>query len=226
MRKLPFVSGAVIAVALAVSACGGTAAPTVPAVVVPSIAIPSIPAIVVPTLPVGVPTLPSGSFVLPSFAIPSFAGDPTLAAKFPTTVGGKPVSTPQTALYGSLFQFTGGTYEAQQFAAAMTSIGVDPNTVSYGAATVELSETTNITAIRTPNYSAAQFLAALPQLTAIFSPDEPAPVIGQVSIAGKTITTATDADETTTYYYASGDTIWTTSASDPADLTAVFTAIQ
>ena len=200
----------------------GPATPTVPAVVVPSLAIPSfaIPSIAIPTLP------PSGTFAIPSFAIPSFAGDPTLAAKFPTTVGGQPVGTPTTALYASIFQSFGGTYEAQRFATAMTAIGVDPVRFRTELPPWSFRKRVRITAIRTPNYSAAQFLSALPQLTAILSPDEPAPVVGQVSIAGKTITTTTDTNEKTTYYYASGDTIWTTDATDPADLTAVFTAIQ
>ena len=222
MRKLPVLSGALVGAALVVAACGGgSTTPTVPPVTIPSFSIPSI------SIPsISIPSFAIPSFATGSFALPSFAGDPTLAAKFPTTVGGKAVTPPHTALYSSIFESFGGAYEAQRFAAAMASIGVDPSTVSYGAAEVDLTDTTSITAIRTPNYSAAQFLTALPGLTAIFSPDEPAPTVGQVSIAGKTITTLTDASENTTYFYASGDTIWTTDATDPGDLTAVFTAIQ
>ncbi len=219
MRRLSAIAGVFVAATFAVAACGGStpatsgpALPTLPAGAVPTVPTGAVPTIALPSLPVGV--------------LPSFNGDPTLAAKFPTTIGGKPVTPATTALYSSLFASFGGAYEAQKFAAAMGSIGVDPNTVSYGAASVELSDTNTITAIRTPNYSAAQFLSALPGLTAIFSPDEPAPTVGQVSVGGKTVTTLTDSSETTTYYYASGDTIWTTDATDPADLTAIFTAIQ
>ena len=107
----------------------------------------------------------------------------------------------------------------------MAAIGVDPNTVSYGGAQVQLADADSITAIRAPGYPAAQFLAAIPQLLVILEPDKPAPTVGTVSIGGKTVTTFTDSSETVTYYYPSGDTIWTTDATNPADLAAIFTAL-
>jgi len=221
MRKLPVLSGAFVAAALVVAACTGTTTPTIPPVNIPSLAVPSF---AIPSIAIGSFAIPS--FAIPSFAIPSFTGDPTLAAKFPTTVGGKTVSPPQTALYASIFTAFGGSYDSQRFVQAMTSIGIDPNTVSYGTATVDLTTTTVISAIRTPNFSAAQFLSELPQISALLQPDQPAPTVGQVTIAGKTVTTTTDADEKVTYYYPSGDTVWTTDATVPADLVAIFTAIQ
>jgi len=229
MRKLPILSGALVGAALLVAACGGgSTTPTVPPVNVPSLAIPSF---VIPTLPpvpsIAIPTLPSGSFAIPSFAIPSFNGDPTLAASFPKTVGGQTVSQVQTALYAELFSAFGGgnSEDAQRFAQSMTAIGVDPNTVSYGSAHVQLADSDTITAIRAPGYPAAQFLAAVPQLEAILQPDQPAPIVGQVSIGGKTVTTFTDSDEKVTYYYPSGDTIWTTDSTNPTDLAAIFAAL-
>lgn len=228
MRKLPVVTGVFVAGALAVAACGGSSTPTVPAVTLPSV-----PPVNVPTLPpINLPSsLPSfeipSSFVLPSFAIPSFNGDPDLAAKFPKTIGSATVSTPQTALYADVFaSFGGDTETAQQFAAAMTSIGVNPATVSYGTASVDLTDTDTISAIRTPGYSANQFLAALPQISQMLSPENGAPSISTTTIAGKTVTVATDPDENVTYYFPSGDTVWTTDASDPSDLAAIFGAIQ
>jgi len=216
MRKLPILSGALVGAALLVAACGGgSTTPTVPPVNVPSLAIPSF---VIPTLPpvpsIAIPTLPSGSFAIPSFAIPSFNGDPTLAASFPKTVGGQTVSQVQTALYAELFSAFGGgnSEDAQRFAQSMTAIGVDPNTVSYGSAHVQLADSDTITAIRAPGYPAAQ-------------PDQPAPIVGQVSIGGKTVTTFTDSDEKVTYYYPSGDTIWTTDSTNPTDLAAIFAAL-
>jgi hypothetical protein len=231
MRKLPVVTGVFVAAALVVAACGGSSTPTVPAVNRPSLPAVNLPSSL-PTLPpINLPSsLPSfqipSSFALPSFAIPSFNGDPDLAAKFPKTIGGATVSTPETALYADLFAFGGNTESAQQFAAAMTSIGVNPATVSYGTASVDLNESDHIQAIRTPGYSGSQFLAALPQISQILSPQNGLPTISTTTIGGKTVTVATDADEITTYYYPSGDIVWTTDATDPSDLAAIFGAIQ
>jgi len=105
-------------------------------------------------------------------------------------------------------------------------MGVDPNTVAFGNASVTLNEDETISAIRAPGSSASQFVAVLPQLQQFVNPGQPVPTVGQVSIAGKTVTTLTDSDENVTYFWASGDTLWETDASDPSDLTAIFTALQ
>ena len=233
MRKLSVVSGVFVAAALIVAACGGTASPTSPAVNIPTLApvnVPSLPPVNLPSIAIPSLSLPSfqipSSFALPSFAIPSFTGDPDLAAKFPKTIGGAEVSTPETALYADLFAFGGNNETAQQFAAAMTSIGVNPATVSYGNATVDLNESDQIQAIRTPGYSANQFLAALPQLSQLLAPQNGVPTVSTTTIGGKTITVTTTPDEIVSYYYPSGDTVWTTDATDPSDLAAIFGAIQ
>src|SRR6476659_3114367 len=116
MRRLPVLSGVLAAAALSVAACGGTPAAS---------SLPTIPPINVPTLPpINVPTIPPlGSFTIPSFAIPSFAGDAALVAKFPTPINGLTVSPPQAALYAEILAAFGGQEEAAQFAQAMASIG-------------------------------------------------------------------------------------------------------
>lgn len=230
MRKLPVLSGVFVAASLVVAACSGTTTPTIQPINVPTlppINLPTLPPINLPTLPpINLPSFPIGSFALPSFAIPSFNGDPDLAAKFPTTIGSATVSTPQTALYSELFALGGNTESAQQFVAAMTSIGINPATVSYGSADVQLNDADSIVAIRTPGYSATQFLSALPQLSQILDPQNGVPAVSTTTIGGKTVTVTTTPDEIVTYYFPSGDTIWTTDATDPSDLTAIFTALQ
>jgi hypothetical protein len=216
MRKLPVVSGVFVTGALLVAACGGTAAPTVPPVTIPSIAIPSF----------AIPSLGLGSFQIPSFAIPSFNGDPDLAAKFPKTINGATVSPPQTALYSEVFAALGGAEDALKFNQAMAAIGVNPATVSYGTADVDLNESETITAVRVPGSSASTLVGALPQLEQIFQPDEPAPVVGTTTLGGKSITTITDADGNVDYFYASGDTLWETDATDADDQSAIFGALQ
>src|SRR6476659_2714069 len=131
MRRLPVLSGVLAAAALSVAACGGTPAAS---------SLPTIPPINVPTLPpINVPTIPPlGSFTIPSFAIPSFAGDQELVAKFPKTINGQTVSPPESALHAEIFASFGGAEEAAQFAQAMTTIGANPANVSYATADVTL----------------------------------------------------------------------------------------
>jgi len=198
--------------------------------------VPTLPPINVPTLPpINVPSLPIGSFAIPSFAFPSFAipsfntnGDPDLAAKFPTTIAGQPVTNVQTFRLMDLFNAFGQTEQSQTFAQAMVALGVDPNSVTTGSAdsTVNGSDD-RITAFRAPGVSASQFLSVLPQVAQALDPTQPQPVVGQTNIGGKTVTTFTDPqDGSITYYYPSGDTIWSTDATDPADVGVILSAIQ
>ena len=239
MRKF-LVSGVFIAGALAAAACSGTTTPTVPPINVPTLPpvnVPTLPPINLPTLPpINLPTLPPlGSFAIPSFAFPSFAipsfntnGDPDLAAKFPTTIGGQPVTNVQTFRLMDLFTSFGETEAAQTFSQAMTALGVDPNTVTTGSgdATVNGNSDT-ITAFRAPGVSASQFLTALPQIAQALDPTQAQPTVGSANIGGKTVTTFTDpTDGSVTYYYPSGDIIWSAQSSDPADVAVILAALQ
>jgi len=107
--------------------------------------------------------LPTGSFALPSFVIPSFVPDTTLEGAFPTEIDGQPVTDVQSANFLSLMQGIGGDQaEVAAFVAAMQAINVDPAAVSFasGEATVD-DEDVTIQALRTPGGSAASAIQAL-----------------------------------------------------------------
>lgn len=230
MRKLPVVSGALFAAAMVVAACGGTAAPTVPPVTIPSLAISSfaIPSISIPSI--AIPTLPSGSFAIPSFAFPSFEtnADPTLAAQFPTQVGGQPVTNVTTSRYMDFLVAFDSDHpeQIQAFQAAMQGIGVDPNAVSLGGADTTVSDNgVTITAIRTPGVDATQLISVLPALAAATGGDTTPPTVTQANIGGKNALVLTDTDENVTYVYVRGDVAWSSSSDDPTEVAAIFAAL-
>jgi hypothetical protein len=227
MRKLPVVSVVLAGAALAVAACGGTAASNVPT-------IPPLPSgVTLPSLPVAIPTLP-GSFAIPSNLFPSFDSnaDPTLAAKFPTQVGGQPVTDIQTVNFISFFQaFSEGdayaTARLQAFVGLLGSNGIDASQLSFGSGRATVNgDSVEVQAFRTPGSDAAKFVGLWPQLSAIDNNGEAAPTIGTASVGGKNVTTFTTTDESVTYVYPSGDTVWSVDDSDPTVAAAVFQAIQ
>ena len=182
---------------------------------------------------------PLGSFEIPSFAIPSFAfpsfntnADPELAAKFPTQVGGQPVTDVQTVNFMEFFSAFGGgdAYEQariQAFVQLLASAGIDASKLSFGnAKTTVNGNDVQIQAFRTPGGSAATFISLWPQLAAIDQTSNTPPTQGTANIGGKNVTTFTDSDGNVTYVYPSGDTVWSVDTSDQAEAAAVFQAIQ
>jgi len=228
MRKFPVVTGVFVAATLAVAACGGSSPaastlPTIPAV--PSLAIPSF----------AIPSLNLGSFAIPSIAFPSFNAnaDPTLAAKFPTQVGGQPVTGVQTVNFVAFFQALAGDDESsasqlQSFVQLLGTNGVDATQLSFGSATTTVDgESVQIQAFRTPGGDINKFIALWPQLTALDDSEKTPPTVGTSNVGGKTVTTLTDPeDDSVTYIYAQGDTAWSVDSNDPAEAAAVFTALQ
>jgi hypothetical protein len=159
MRRLPVLSGVFVAGALAVAACsGGTPAassvPTVPPTVPPT----SIPSIALPTLPTG------------SFVIPSFVSDTDLDSRFPTTVNGKPVTHSPSASFLLFVQSLGGPdaqANIQAYVTLLQNNGINPATVTFGIGSVALGHAENFAAYHTPGVAAATLLSLYPQLEAI-----------------------------------------------------------
>jgi hypothetical protein len=216
MRTLPIRSGILVAAALAVAACGGTATPTVPTVNVPSIAIPSI----------AIPTLPGGSIAIPTF---DTNADPALAARFPTQVAGQPVTNVQTVRFMDFLTLLGSSDPAQAtaFTQAMASIGVDPRTLTEGTGMATVNDSTvPFEAIHTPGVDANRFIQVMPQLSVLFSPEDQPPTLGQATIGGKNVTTLTDPSTgDVSYLYANGDVVWSVNSSDQAEVEAVLAAL-
>ncbi|HEY7024029.1 MAG TPA: hypothetical protein VH371_03615 [Candidatus Limnocylindrales bacterium] len=235
MRKLPVVSGVFIAGALAVAACSGTTTPTVP-----PINVPTLPPVNVPTLPpINLPSLSLGSFSLPSFSIPSFSipsydanADPALAAKFPTTINGAPVTDLTTVNFVQFFSAFSQTdpnsqAQMQQLVTVLQNGGIDPTTLAFGNAEVEIdSNAEQIAAFHTPGASGATLLNLFPQLAALEADNETQPTIAQANVGGKTVTTVDDGSGSIDYLYPSGDILWDVSTDNPNAAALIMAAVQ
>ena len=194
--------------------------------------------------PINLPTLPpinlvpspsrSPSFAIPSFAIPSFNtnGDPALAAKFPTTINGAPVTNVSTVNFVAFYQAFAGTdpetqANVQKLVTILQNGGIDPTTFVFGNASVDLDTgTEQIEAFHVPGSSGATLLGLFPQFAAISNNDETPPVIGTANVGGKTVTTVDDGTDQLDYLYPSGDVLWEVSTSSPDAAAAIMAAVQ
>ncbi len=229
-RTLLILPGTVaLAASIALGACTSTTPGTsvsVPSVAIPSIAIPSIalPSIVLPSIPAG------ESFALPSFAIPSFSipsfntsADPDLAAKFPTTVDGQPVTNVQTFRFMEILAaFQTPQTQIDQFIAFANQAGIDPNSITFGTAQCKVGGSDeSIQAIRSPGGDANRFiqsLAAIAQATG-----SPITLSG-ANVGGKNVQVANPGDSAD-YYYPNGDTAWFLSSVDPTTAATILSAL-
>src|SRR5690349_15377043 len=147
--RLPIVAATLVGASVLAACGGGSATPsakpaTQPAATAPSAAGAS------PTTAGGgstlTPTAPAAtsgaqasegalpSFAIPSFAVPSFNPDNDLAAKFPKTIDGQPVTNVQTYLFVDLLGFGGGNQDKiQQLAQSLAGFGIDLNKLSGGS---------------------------------------------------------------------------------------------
>jgi hypothetical protein len=235
MHKLPVRSGLILAAVFAVAACGGSSTPTAPPVTVPSIAIPSIaiPSFAIPSIAFPSFALPSGlggSFVIPSFVIPSFNtnADPALAAMFPQTIGGEPVTSLQTYSYAEFLALlaSGDPTTAQAIQSTLTSAGADPTTLTLGTADAMVNnDDLNISAVHTPGVDATKILSIFPQLQQVSNPEASPPTVEQESIGGKSVAKVTDSTGGVTYAYPKNDVLWTFSASDDTEAATVLQAL-
>src|SRR4051812_32950459 len=160
MRKLSVMSGALVAGALLVAACGGGAAPTVPPVNVPSFAVPSI----------TIPSLPAGSSAAGSHA------DPALESRYPQTIGTMSNNGSQSYKLGDLVQLIAADDQpkASAFLTAVTGAGLDPNTITFGSAEYEGDDgSQSIDSVHTPGADARKFVALWPQLSVLDNPADP-----------------------------------------------------
>jgi hypothetical protein len=200
--------------ALVVACSSGTPAPTGAA---------SSTATQPPTTSLQPQPLPTGSFVLPSFSIPSFAPDTTLEAAFPTEIDGQPVSEVESASFLAVLQAFGTEQtKIDAFIASMQAVGVDPAGVSFGIGSVTLDdETVSIQALRTPGGSASNAIQALIAL----DPPEIPPTITTETIGGKQVTVATLEDGEEEFYYASGELAWLLNSVDRAHAEVIFAAL-
>src|SRR4051812_23385624 len=118
------------------SGAQGSGEPTfaLPTFALPSFAIPSfeIPSFEIPSF--AIPSFEIPSFAIPSFSIPSFNPDSDLAAKFPTTIDGQPVTDVQTLFYIDLLRLEQTPDDKiEALRQAFASFGINIDAVSDGS---------------------------------------------------------------------------------------------
>lgn len=242
-RRLLILPGTVaLAGAIVLGACTSTtpaASGGVPSIVVPTlppITLPSfsIPPITIPSFsfpPITIPSLaPGESFSIPSFSIPSFAipsfnsnADPELAAKFPTTIDGQPVTNVQTFRFIEVLTAFGTDQTVvAQFTAFANQAGIDPNSITFGTASATVGgSSATIQAIRSPGGDANRFIQALAAVAqATGSPI----VLSPANVGGKSVQVANPGNSAD-YYYPNGDTAWFLSGMDPTTAGTILAAL-
>jgi len=180
--------------ALAVAACGGSAATTAPT----SAATTQNPAAA---------TEAPGASGLPgfSFALPSFTADTELEAMFPKQIDNKPLQV--LSMSGS--DFLGSNPAGDQIGPVLTQLGKQPSdlSVAFGG-TDEIA----VIAFRIKGVPADQFLTAYTQTAAQGA------TITDASFGGKSVKKVTTTDQPqATYLYLKNDVIWTVSGSALTD---------
>lgn len=159
------------------------------------------------------------------FVLPSFAGDPDLAAKFPKQVDGKPVGPVTTAtLMEFLVALQSTPADLDTMRQAFATIGIDANTIVVGSANATVSgSTVGIFAIRVPGQDATKLI----QNYSIFSAANQGDKLSAETAGGKNVTVVRDsAGYASTWMYATGDILWTVNTSDQKEAAAVFAALS
>ena len=185
--------------ALAVGACGGSAATSAPTSAASTEAPPvsEAPATEAPAAS-GLPGF--------SFALPSFTADTELEAMFPKEIAGKTLQV----LSMSGTDFMGANPAGDAIQPVLTQLGKSPSdlSVAFGG-----TEDLAVIAFRIKGIAAEQFLGAYTQTAAQGA------TITDASFGGKSVkkVVTTDQPPTTTYLYLKNDVIWTVSGSALTD---------
>jgi hypothetical protein len=137
--------------------------------------------------------------------------DPLLAAKFPATIDGQPVTNLQTFHFVEYLKATGvRSTLITQFATAASQAGINPNSVNLGQANVTAGgKPYLLQALRAGGVDGSKFMqplevvARLRNVGANATPRDVAVVPG--TVGGKSVQIARSPD-LTQYYYPTGDT--------------------
>jgi hypothetical protein len=171
----------------------------------------------------------------PSGAVPSFAADNALAAKFPKTIDSQPVTNVQTFLFIDLLGFTGQNQaQIQQLSQSLAAFGIDLNTLSSGRADATVGgEDVQLQALRAPGGDASQIVTHYNEIAKVFTqvfgnaePTTAPPTLSQATVGGKNVTVATDAAGNKTFLYPSGDTLWIIDSVTDDQATTILSALQ
>jgi len=196
------------AVLALLTACGGAPAPagsTPPAPVV--------------TPPTVVVTPPPGAFPT------GIAGDPELAAQFPTEVDGKPVTdllVIRFVDYARSFGMEAAKIEAIR--GAFANVGVDLEWVVYAHANASVFDGfVGILALRIPGQDASVMTPVLVQINTQNEGD----VLTQETVGGKSVSVMrSEGGYASNWYYAHGDVLWSINTASQNEAEAVFSSLQ
>ena len=156
--------------------------------------------------------------------VPSFAGDPELASKFPKTVSGNPVTGVTTAriidFYNALGTADADVVKTRQ---ALAAVGINLDTVIFGSATATIAGSpVSFQAIRVPGQDANKLVDAYKLIT----PLEEGETLSKETVGGKSATVVRSADGyASTWLYAKGDIVWSLDTSSAEEAAAVFAAL-
>ncbi|MDQ6795831.1 MAG: hypothetical protein M3067_13640 [Chloroflexota bacterium] len=170
------------------------------------------------------PTVPATS--QGPFVMPSFAGDPDLAAKFPKTVAGKPVTAAETARFVDFLRaFNTTQAEIDKISQAFNAIGIDLNSVVLGSAVATVNASpVNIFAFRVPGQDAGKMIQGYALLSA--GNANAGDKLSVETVGGKNVSVVRDSAGTASdWLYANGEVLWSINSSDQADAEAVFAAL-
>lgn len=190
----------------------GTPAPTASAMA---------PAVTTPPAVTTAPATAPGTSQQPG---PTFAGDPELEARFPSQVGGQPVTNVMTArLVDFLRALSTSQAEIDTMRRTFLTIGIDLDTVVMGSANATVSGSlVGILAFRVPGQDANTLI----QNYLLFSSSNEGDTLSQETIGGKNVAVVRSAGGyASTWMYANGDTLWSVSTSDQKAAEAVFAAL-
>jgi hypothetical protein len=155
---------------------------------------------------------------------PSFAGDPELAARFPTQVDGQPVTNVTIALFVDFLRaFNTPQAEIDSMRQTFATIGIDLDTVVMGSANATVDgSSVGILAIRVPGQDANKVI----QNYALLNPENTEDTVSQETIGGKNVAVVRSAGgQASTWAYATGDIMWSVNTSDQKEAEAVFAAL-
>lgn len=173
----------------------------------------------VTTPPPTAPATSQGPFVMPSFA-----GDPDLAARFPKQVDGKPVGQVTTARFIDFLRaFSTAQAEIDRVSQGFAAAGIDMNAVIVGFATATAAgSSVNIFALRVPGQDAGKLIQSYTLISTSNAGDK----LSAETVGGKSVSVFRDSSGTASdWLYANGDILWTVNTSNQKQAEAVFAAV-
>jgi hypothetical protein len=210
---------ALTAVAM-LSACSSSpAGTTLPA------ATPTTGATASPLIPIPTATLPTATTpgVTPG---PTIAGDPVLAAMFPTQLGGQPVVVNTGLLLDFMKAFGATEADIDPIRQVLTPIGITLDTITFGIATVKVNESQiSWQALRLGSGEDPNLLVQYYQLLEL-APSNTGDTVKQESIGGKTVSVVRAADGSAVLWmYVNGQVFWSLATDDETIAALVFAAL-